>query len=63
MKEGLPTSEELEALYQHMIDIATRMDFYGGFSEVADHGRELICAAAVVGSWVDGMKEQEAGNA
>jgi hypothetical protein len=61
IKEALPTSEELEALRQHMLDIATRLDYFGGLSEWADHGAQLAGAAGVMSTWVDGMKEREAG--
>lgn len=59
MKEGLPTSEELKALYDNMIDIATRLDYYGGMGPWAEHGAQLAGAAVVLSTWVDGMKEQE----
>ncbi len=61
MKEGLPTSAELEELFDHMIDIATRLDYYGGMGPWAQHGAQLAGAAGVVSTWVDGMKEQEGG--
>lgn len=61
MKEGLPTSEELQELHTHMLDIATRLDYYGGMSEWAEHGAQLAGAASIMSTWVDGMKEREAG--
>lgn len=60
-EQSLPTSEELQALQQHMIDIATRLDYYGGMGPWAEHGAQLAGAAGVVSTWVDGMKEQEGG--
>ena len=62
MKESIPTSEELHALQQHMTDIATRLDYYGGLGVWAQRGMYLSWAAAEVSSWVDDMKEQEANN-
>ena len=60
MKQSLPTSAELQDLYDHMIDIATRLDYYGGFGPWGAHGVQLAGAAGVVSTWVDGMKDQEA---
>ena len=48
---------KLEALHSQMIDVATEMDYYGGFSEIATHGAQLAGAAAIVQTWIDGMKE------
>lgn len=33
------------------------MDYYGGFSEVASRGRELLNAAFIVDGWVEGVME------
>lgn len=46
----------LEKLADEMSEVGAAMDYYGGFSECAKHGAELVSAAAVVGSWVEAMK-------
>lgn len=50
-----PTKAELasrlRALATHMLEVAVEMDYYGGFSEIALHARELHGAAHIADSW------------
>lgn len=54
----LEISERLEKLAAEMTDVATEMtevatlmDYFGGFSEIAEHGRELAGAAIIARNW------------
>ncbi|WP_367154693.1 hypothetical protein [Methylomonas sp. HYX-M1] len=45
---------KLHLLQDDMLEIATTMDYYGGFNPLyGQHGRELAGAAAMVGEWAD----------
>lgn len=48
-------ASRLRALAIHMLEVAVEMDYYGGFSEVAVHSRELQGAAGLVLSWADAV--------
>jgi hypothetical protein len=43
--------ERLRWIAAHMRLIGVDMGYYGGFSELAEHGRELIGAAVIAESW------------
>lgn len=47
-------AKQLRWLSEHMLDIATSMEYYGGFNtEMAQHGRELAGAAAICKAWAE----------
>lgn len=48
-------ASRLRALAIHMLEVAVEMDYYGGFSEVAVHSRELQGAAGIALSWADAI--------
>ena len=48
-------ASRLRALVIHMLEVAVEMDYYGGFSEVAVHARELQGAAGIALSWADAI--------
>lgn len=51
---------EMRELSERMLDVATKMDYFGGInSEIALHAQELAGASAILLTWADGM-EQEA---
>ena len=55
-------AEKLRWLSWHMNDIGAFLDFYGGFSEIGEHGREMIGASKIAAGWADGIeKENESG--
>lgn len=43
----------LRALSEEMYDIAACMDYYGGFSEWAQHSKELAGAGNIARQWAD----------
>lgn len=56
----LEIAKRLRALADEMDGISVAMDYYGGFSEWAQHGREIAGAGAIARQWAD---EIEAANA
>ena len=48
-------ASRLRVLAAHMLETAVQMDYYGGFSEVAVHGKELRRAAGIALSWADAI--------
>lgn len=48
-------ASRLRALAIHMLEVSVEMDYYGGFSEVAVHSRELQGAAGIALSWADAV--------
>lgn len=42
-----------------MLDIATSMDYYGGFAEWAKHGSELANASLIVEQWADEIERTQ----
>lgn len=51
--------ERLRALADEMTDAAAAMDYYGGFAEWSEHGRELAGAAGIVREWAEEITKQE----
>jgi hypothetical protein len=43
----------LRALAREMDDIAAAMDYYGGFAEWSEHGREIAGAGNIARQWAD----------
>lgn len=48
--------QSLRILREHMMDVATEMNYYGGFSEIGRHSHELIAAACILNTWIEGME-------
>ena len=48
-------ASRLRVLAAHMLEVAVEMDYYGGFSEIAVHARELQGAAGIALSWADSI--------
>ena len=48
-------ASRLRVLAAHMLEMAVQMDYYGGFSEMALHGKELHGAACITASWADAI--------
>ena len=48
-------ASRLRALAIHMLEVSVDMDYYGGFSEVAVHARELQGASSIALSWADAI--------
>jgi hypothetical protein len=46
-------SARLRSLADEMDNIAVAMDYYGGFAEWAQHGREIAGAGAIARQWAD----------
>ena len=43
--------DELDALAHQMRAIGAKMEYYGGFGEMAEHGREMQGAANIARTW------------
>lgn len=50
-------ADRLQKLAGEMLDIAAEMDYFGGFSLIGLHGKELAGAALCAQSWADGIRE------
>jgi hypothetical protein len=48
--------ERLRKLSAEMIDLGAEMDYFGGFGEIAGHGRDLVGAGHCAQSWADGIE-------
>jgi hypothetical protein len=46
-------AQRLRSLSAEMIDLGAAMDYYGGFSEMAGKGRELVGAGHIASKWAD----------
>ncbi|WAR44203.1 hypothetical protein [Methylomonas rapida] len=52
-------AHKLRLLQDDMLEIATAMDFYGGFNPLySQHGRELSGAAGLVAEWADEIEAE-----
>jgi len=49
----LEIAEKLRRLANEMDEIAVIMDYYGGFAEWAQHGRELAGGGNIARQWAD----------
>lgn len=64
---GTPTGislENLSAAIEYvsslMLDVGVAMEYYGGFSELAQHGREMIGASHIASGWADVVRSDYA---
>ena len=46
-------ARRLRTLANRMADVAADMDYYGGFAEWSQHGKELLGAARIARQWAD----------
>ena len=53
----LSIAERLDALSEQMLNIATEMDYFGGFGEMATLGKDLAGAARYAKTWAAGIRE------
>jgi hypothetical protein len=57
-KSGSSLIQSMKFLRTHMLDVAVEMEYYGGFSEISRHSHELIGAAGVLNTWIEGMENE-----
>jgi hypothetical protein len=50
--------QRLRALSDEMAALGTAMEYFGGFSEVAEHGREMMGASLITLGWITEMEKQ-----
>lgn len=55
----LELSQEIKALSELMLEIGSKMDYYGGFSEIGEHGREMVNASRTAEGWAYGIANEE----
>lgn len=61
-KGPIGIAKQLRWLAEHMKDIGTSMDYYGGFNKfMADRGEELVGAGCIVESWAEEIEREAAG--
>ena len=48
----------LRNLSAQMQDTGAFLDFYGGFGEIGEHGRELTGASKIAAGWADGLESE-----
>lgn len=58
MNESMPTIEELKSLKETMFDIGTRINTYGESNYVKEHGLQMIGAANILQTWINGLNLQ-----
>lgn len=49
---------KLRRLSWLMNDTGAFLDFYGGFGEIGQHGREMIGASKIAAGWADGIEQE-----
>lgn len=48
---------EMRDLSERMLDVAVKLDYFGGFEgEASQHAAELASASGVMLTWADGME-------
>jgi hypothetical protein len=52
--------ERLRNLADDMDEVSVMMDYYGGFTEWAQHGREIAGAGAIARQWADEIEVNNA---
>lgn len=48
--------QRLRDMAGDMINLGADMEHYGGFSEIAQHGREMIGAGHIANEWADDIE-------
>lgn len=54
----LQIAKQLRHLSKAMGTLGVAMDYYGGFSEIGQHGRELVNAGRIVKGWATSIKDE-----
>lgn len=49
----------LKRISNEMLQIGEDMDYYGGFGEIGQHGREMISASQLALDWARGIERDE----
>jgi hypothetical protein len=57
-KSGSSLIQSMKFLHTHLLDVAAEMEYYGGFSEIGRHSHELIGAACILNTWIEGMENE-----
>lgn len=52
---------EILALSELMEEVGAKMDYFGGFNKIGDHGREMIGAAMIAKGWAKGIQDESTG--
>lgn len=48
-------ADRLRAISVEMINLGVEMEYYGGLSEIAQHGKEMIGAGHLAAEWARGI--------
>ena len=48
---------DLRLISERMKSVGLFMEFYGGFGEIGEHGREMIGASKIAAGWADGIEK------
>lgn len=51
-------ADKITALVQQMQEVATEIDYYGGLTELAQHGAELMGASFIAETWAEGIRAE-----
>ena len=51
-------ARRLRSLSAQMQDTGAFLDFYGGFGEIGEHGREMIAASKIAAGWAYGIEKE-----
>ena len=47
---------KIRKLADQMEKVAVEMEYYGGFGEIAEHGKELLNASKIARTWAAGIE-------
>lgn len=56
----LQIAKQLRKLSKLMTTLGVAMDYYGGFGEIAQHGREMVGAGEIARGWARGIEAEHA---
>ena len=52
----LQIAKQLRRVSKAMVSLGVAMDYHGGFSEIGQHGRELVNAGLIAKEWAKGIE-------
>lgn len=52
----LQIAKQLRRVSRAMVTLGVAMDYHGGFSEIGQHGRELVDAGLIAKEWAKGIE-------
>lgn len=52
----LQIAKQLRRVSKAMVSLGVAMDYHGGFSELGQHGRELVNAGLIAKEWAKGIE-------